>query len=302
MNKLLLLILLQLFGMQGAYSQAIYELVYNQKVKAYIVGSAHSNINVSESYLGLLDSVIAKSDALLIETIPGKKPDMETRRKVYASQGITLRELAQKDHHECLRNLIRDWDSKWKMPFSYLIDWGPAAFLITYVQAPFSLDSRDDRKSLDLHIYKRFDNRFPVIELEGWAGSVDALLRIEPAEHGRIAEAFCEIGTTPGFPQKKYFANMQLLADALEKGENDQFRNHFQFVQKQIGWSDKALYQNLGYRDRRNALLIHEHLQSGKYKAPLIAVGIVHLGGADGLLNNLRASGYVIKQYQPSAK
>ena len=305
MSKLILLILLPLISIRPASGQAIYELVHDKQVKGHIVGSAHDKIRgISHRYFKLVEEVIAKSDALLIESIPSKQPDIVAREKLYASQGITLRILAEKENHECLQTLIRDWDAKWKMPLSYLIDWGPAAFFHTFVQAVFSSEvgQRDHVNSLDSHIYKSFLNRYSIIELEGWTGTVEASLKLDPEEYGRTAEAYCKVSTAPGYPQKQHLADVRLLMNALEKGENDQFRRHYEFIQKQIGWSDKTLYQNLGYRDRKNAKAIHEHLQSGKHKSPMIVVGAVHLGGADGLLNNLRSMGYTVQQYRPDQK
>jgi uncharacterized protein YbaP (TraB family) len=300
------LCLLGAFICLGARAMPLEILSSDGKHVGILLGVVHAPAPYTATYIENIKNVADKASDLFIEADKRRLPSRDVLHKFYGLEKDSVRTVAEKYDKPCLRLLISGWDAS-KHPSRYLLDWPIQGFFAVAMDGPIERNipkssAQSGLVSTEQLIAGIFERKgLGIQEIEGWEHQV-GLSRDWPFDLTlNTAEATCRkmYGFKDGRvvnPQSAFNAYPSLdfeqsIAQTME-GQYDLAREQYKQKFSETGQDQLFWISDFPKRDEYQAKKIVSVLKSGFYKNPLFVLGMLHLGGNDGVISLLQREGY----------
>jgi TraB/PrgY/gumN family len=276
-----------------------------------LLGVVHVPAPYTASYIENIKKVADTASDLFVEADKRRLPSRDVLHKFYGLEKDSVRTLAEKHDKPCLRVLISEWD-KVKYSKRYLLDWPVQGFFAAAMNGPIvkrivKNSALPDMVPIEPLIAAIFERKnLGIQEVEGWEHSVGMArdwpldLTLDTVEvtcrkmygfkDGRFAD---DLNALNAYPSTDFLQSVALTMDGQYDLAREQDKQKFlETGQDKLFW-----ISTFPKRDEYQARKIVSVLKSGFYKNPMFVLGMLHLGGNDGVISLLKREGY---KFQPA--
>jgi uncharacterized protein YbaP (TraB family) len=297
-----------LFVLSNAHSQSIFKVYRNGTLKAVLVGSSHRDIFNNKKYIDKISLLINEKSYLLIEQDARDLEifellDQELRFKYFLNLSPSVNEISKSTDLSCLKEKIKK-SSPDPAIQDMVMNLNPLyQFLMVASMAKFQLfqETKNYRKSTDEIISNIIlSKNLKIYALEKRDDFLKIIYSIPIKEYAISVNNFCLFLKSTGSEEYKPLnpINDSTLNDVFNHGSEQSISKIRDDVIEEwlrMGLTKPAITQFLEARDIRNSKVIHAYLSKTDGVA-IVLVGLLHIGGKNGLVSNLRNMGYIIKQ------
>lgn len=268
----------------------------------FLLGVSHTPMLYTKSYTNLIEQVTSTATDFFVELDNSKIPTREAQREFFGLDKPSVRTLAQQTDVPCISQMIQLFD-KINHPSKYLLDFPVQPFYAAIFKGPAGKNKPKSASDAEAYTMEDFiKSKFKqAIEIEGWYVQV-AGDRALPADLVlETSEATCK--NFYGFKNSRLFMQLPThpIMDFDElvgwgiKGEYDLLRQNSK--EKFTATGQNMLFWDASFPQREvyQANEIDRILKKGLHKKPLFTLGMLHLGGSDGVISLLQSKGYKLQ-------